>query len=209
MTTLLMCSGGLDSTYCLQKYLEETSDEIHVHHIHLISPSNFNRWKLEKIAMEQIVLYFRNNGRQFRYTESTLDTTFLETLEYNKSPDHWTLLILQALIALQERKLDTVVLGYHDNYHDFPETRRDICELIVRSICRAHDKEISFSYPVKGKFKPEMLRYVHPELRKLTWSCRNPTPFKGKYMECGHCDPCSQIFASGLQKEPKIWSIPK
>ena len=46
-TTLLMLSGGVDSTFMLYHYLTQTSDAVHAHHISIRYP-HLPRWTMER-----------------------------------------------------------------------------------------------------------------------------------------------------------------
>jgi tRNA(Ile)-lysidine synthase TilS/MesJ len=78
MTTLVMFSGGLDSTAMLVKLLEETKDELRVHHIRMANKEG--RAEAEQAAVERIVAWCRDHYRPFRYSESALDFTALEAI---------------------------------------------------------------------------------------------------------------------------------
>src|ERR1051325_10054606 len=73
-----MFSGGLDSTAMLVKLLEETPDELRVHHIRMANKEG--REDAEQAAVERIVAYCRDRYRPFRYTESGLDFRGLEAI---------------------------------------------------------------------------------------------------------------------------------
>jgi 7-cyano-7-deazaguanine synthase in queuosine biosynthesis len=53
MISLMMLSGGIDSTYVLARLLRETDDEILVHHVHFLN--NSNRHIPEAAACKKIV----------------------------------------------------------------------------------------------------------------------------------------------------------
>jgi len=73
-----MFSGGLDSTAMLVKLLEETKEELRVHHIRMVNKEG--RDGAEQAAVERIVGWCRDRYRPFRYSESALDFTALEAI---------------------------------------------------------------------------------------------------------------------------------
>ena len=71
MISLVMLSGGIDSTYVLARMLREFEDEVVVHHIHCLNDSQ--RHVAEQRACNQIVAYCRENYRDFAYSETMID----------------------------------------------------------------------------------------------------------------------------------------
>ena len=78
MTTLVMFSGGLDSTAMLVKLLAESAEELRVHHIRMANREN--RAEAEQAAAERIVAWCRSRYRLFRYSESGLDFSGMEAI---------------------------------------------------------------------------------------------------------------------------------
>src|SRR3954470_22590431 len=78
MTTLAMFSGGLDSTAMLVQLLEQSSDELRVHHIRMSNKES--RDEAEQRAVSAIVDWCRARYRPFRYSESALDFSGLEAI---------------------------------------------------------------------------------------------------------------------------------
>src|SRR4029079_12007794 len=78
MSTLVMFSGGLDSTAMLVKLLTESEDELRVHHIRMANREG--RDGAEQRAVESIVAWCRDRYRPFRYSESGLDFRGLEAI---------------------------------------------------------------------------------------------------------------------------------
>ena len=71
MTTLVMFSGGLDSTAALYKLLTGSEDDLHVHHVHLVNRDG--RARAERDAVQAVLAWCRANCRPFSYSESALD----------------------------------------------------------------------------------------------------------------------------------------
>ena len=69
-----MFSGGLDSTVALVKMLDETNDNLHVHHIEYHNTEG--RAEAEKIAVSKIVPYCQKI-RLFKFTTTIQDYTQL------------------------------------------------------------------------------------------------------------------------------------
>src|SRR5690348_10695365 len=78
MTTLVMLSGGLDSTAMLVQLLGESEEELRVHHIRMANREE--RADAEQAAVERIVGWCAKRYRPFRYSESGLDFRGLEAI---------------------------------------------------------------------------------------------------------------------------------
>ena len=81
-SSVLMLSGGIDSTSVLKRVLDETDEQVYVHHIHLKNNEgwDYKRYKKEAEAVRKIVPYMKKTFRNFNYTESTIDTRQIQQL---------------------------------------------------------------------------------------------------------------------------------
>ena len=69
--TVVLWSGGVDSTGSLYKILKDYDDDVVAHHIHF---KNYqNRWKAEKKSVDKMIPWLRKNIRDFEYSESTIE----------------------------------------------------------------------------------------------------------------------------------------
>ena len=199
MTSLVMLSGGMDSTCVLYKTLKETDLDVHAHHVVLKDPASTHRWKLEKKAISYIVPWLSNNLRKFNYTESIIDTTFLnwspEEQGKQTVSDSYQILIMQAVICERDRKITNIREGYRPansiyfkKNKNCSSSRATYCEGVIKYMPTAPQgsKEISFSYPVKNLTTDQVFNSLPKELRENTWSCRTPIKLgDNKFMECG------------------------
>ena len=78
MTTLVMFSGGLDSTAMLVQLLAQSPEPLRVHHIRMANRES--RAAAEQAAVERIVEWCSSRYRPFRYSESALDLSDLEAI---------------------------------------------------------------------------------------------------------------------------------
>ena len=76
--SLVLFSGGIDSKAALLWMLDNTDDNIEVHHIILKDRSN--RWELELEACDKIFKWMTKNKRSFEYTESIIGSAKLVPL---------------------------------------------------------------------------------------------------------------------------------
>ena len=107
MTTLLMFSGGIESTAGLVHLLTETSKDIHVHHIVIkevlakqadkyfdvsSTPSigHGESWKGGLDAVTKIIPYCRKNYRSFKFTSNLMDFAAVQSkFMSNYPPRAW------------------------------------------------------------------------------------------------------------------------
>jgi len=191
MTTLVMLSGGLDSTAVLYKLLAETADPLHVHHIRLANREG--RARAEQDAVERIVAWCRARLRPFRYSETALDFTQLEAI-----PIDWMVVAFVACqVAIDTPGCNRIAVGILGA--DPGEVRRRISESQRRvfdamyACYRARklgEPDLQWIYPVYALSKAEVAASLPPELRALAWSCRRPVTGADGYRPCGECKPC-------------------
>ena len=110
--SLVLFSGGIDSTAILLWMLDNTDDEIEVHHI--ILKNKQNRYELEIQACDKIIEWMKKNKRPFKYTESIIDLG----LEGGVL-DMYVYMWLAGLKSMERRgTLDRVVTGRLKPFND-------------------------------------------------------------------------------------------
>lgn len=189
--TLVMFSGGIDSTAALWHAINHPEEygEIHVHHIHIRNLEA--RWRAEEIAVENILNYIRKNvAAKFTFSQSVIEVPHfgnkfmydVEAVSYvsgymtSRDPS-----ITKVIIAVTKTDLDIGVDGsvmrakrMHNAFHPEEED---------------HSARIK-EYTHRDLTKAEVFATVPPELAALTWSCRTPHYVDGKPIECGRCKSC-------------------
>src|ERR671919_1151716 len=105
MTTLVMFSGGLDSTAMLVKLLAESAEELRVHHIRMVNREK--RHLAEQRAVEAIVAYCRRHYRPFRYSESGLEFEALEAIPI----DYLSIAFVACQVAIDTPGCKRVAVG--------------------------------------------------------------------------------------------------
>lgn len=189
--TLVMLSGGIDSTAALWHVLHHPDDygEVLVHHIHIKNLEG--RWLAEAMAVKNVLAYMKEHApTPFTYSKSTIEVPhfgnhFMFDVEamgfitgYMTSRDKG---ITKVVIAATKTDFDLGVDGSvmrgkraHNSYHPNEED---------------HSARIK-EYPHSHLTKAEVYKTVPPELAALTWSCRTPRYADGKPIECGRCKTC-------------------
>ena len=105
MTTLVMFSGGLDSTAMLVKLLTEGAEELRVHHIRMANREGRDR--AESRAVESILTYVRARHRAFRYSESALDFSELEAIPI----DYLSIAYVACQVAIDTPRCNRIAIG--------------------------------------------------------------------------------------------------
>lgn len=190
MTTLAMFSGGLDSTAMLVKLLEETKDELRVHHIRMANTEN--RAAAEQAAVERIVAWCRERYRPFRYSESALDFTALEAIPI----DYLCIAFVACQVAIDTPGCDRIAvaaLARDTDIENRSARQRRVFETL-HECYRARklgEPNVRWIYPVYDATKAQLAARLPRQLVDLTWSCRRPVQeSNGVFRPCGTCKAC-------------------
>jgi 7-cyano-7-deazaguanine synthase in queuosine biosynthesis len=191
LSTLLMFSGGLDSTAALYKLLTGGGDELRVHHVHMINREG--RARAERDASAAVIEWCRANCRPFQYSESTIDFAGLQAIPI----DYVTVAYAACQVAIDTPGCDRIAVG--TLAADLDEIKRKVSAK-QRSVfdamyaCYREKKlgtdELQWIYPVYEMSKTQIVASLPDALRTLAWSCRRPVPTAEGYRICGECKPC-------------------
>jgi 7-cyano-7-deazaguanine synthase in queuosine biosynthesis len=189
MTTLAMFSGGLDSTAMLVRLLEETQDELRVHHIRMANKEG--RDEAEQSAVEAIVEWCRARYRPFRYSESGLDFRSLEAVPI----DYLSIAFVACQVAIDTPRCDRIAvaaLARDTDIENRSARQRRVFEALY-DCYRARklgEPSVQWIYPVYEEQKKALAERLPRELLELTWSCRRPLREGGVWRACGACKAC-------------------
>ena len=191
MTTLVMFSGGLDSTAVLVRLLAESNDDLRVHHIRMANLEA--RAEAEQRAVESIVAWCQTRYRPFRYSESGLDFSSLKAIPI----DYLAVAYVACQVAIDTPGCARIAVG--TLARDLDEIKRSVCVNQRRVFAAMYacyrarklgEPTIEWVYPVYALTKPQVAAVLPPELRAMTWSCRRPVAISGGFRPCGVCKPC-------------------
>ena len=197
--TLVMLSGGLDSTYVLCRLLAETDDEIVAHHVALMNIEG--RWQVEAERVPRILCAARRVwGRGAQLTHSRVDRRGLDFYGI----DMMTVGFEAGLAAMawawrgDGRLPDRWTIGTcAEEGHN--EGRFVHVAACCAANCWPHEPP-RFELLLPLKTKAEQLAWLPPEIAALTWSCRrpriNPDAAGRQWLECGQCKTCQQLAAA-------------
>lgn len=189
MTTLVMFSGGLDSTAMLVKLLTESDDELRVHHIRMANREG--RDGAEQQAVESIVACCRDRYRAFRYSESGLDFRGLEAIPI----DYLSIAFVACQVAIDTPRCNRVAvasLARDTDIENRSARQRRVFETMYE--CYRYRKlgepHVEWIYPVYHATKQALAASLPAELVALTWSCRRPVRHGSAWVPCGTCKAC-------------------
>jgi hypothetical protein len=189
MATLIMFSGGLDSTALLVKLLAESDDELRVHHIRMANREA--RAEAEQAAVERIVAWCRERYRPFRYSESGLDFAALEAIPI----DYLCIAFVACQVAIDTPRCNRIAvaaLARDTDIENRSARQRRVFDTLY-DCYRARklgEPEVQWIYPVYHSTKQELAARLPRELVELTWSCRRPVREAGGWRPCGACKAC-------------------
>jgi 7-cyano-7-deazaguanine synthase in queuosine biosynthesis len=193
MTTLVMFSGGLDSTAMLVKLLAESADELRVHHIRMVNKEG--RERAEQRAVESIVAYCRTRYRAFRTSESALDFSGLEAIPI----DYLSIAFVACQVAVDTPGCNRVAVGAlaadTDIANRSARQKRVFDEMYACYRARKlGEPRVDWTFPVYDTPKAALAAALPQDLLDLTWSCRRPVD---GFRPCFACKAC--ISRQGLR----------
>jgi 7-cyano-7-deazaguanine synthase in queuosine biosynthesis len=189
MTTLVMFSGGLDSTAMLVKLLEQTKDELRVHHIRMANKEG--RDGAEQRAVGAIIAWCGERHRPFRYSESGLDFTALDAIPI----DYLSIAFVACQVAIDTPRCNRIAVGALARDTDIENRsarQRRVFDALY-ACYRARqlgEPEVQWTYPVYDATKRELAEGLPRELLELTWSWRRPVEAGAGWRPCGACKAC-------------------
>jgi 7-cyano-7-deazaguanine synthase in queuosine biosynthesis len=186
MTTLVMFSGGIDSTAMLVKLLTEGTDELRVHHIHM--QNREGRDAAEQRAVNSILSWCKEHYRPFRYSESGLDFRALEAIPI----DYLSIAFVACQVAIDTPRCTRIAIGAlaaDTDIENRSARQRRVFDAMYECY-RARklgEPQVEWIYPVYDVPKTEIAAALPAGLLDLTWSCRRPVD---GFRPCFNCKAC-------------------
>lgn len=185
----MLWSGGLDSTYLLQKNLEKGNQVTAVY----VKLENNDQWKAETAAIEKIykILYhdFPDQLRLIKGDHYFVSNICEGGLMLQQVPGH-----IMYLLHHLKSYIDEVQVGYvcGDHAVSFVED--------FRKIWRAYaglfpgDKIQKLTFPLIKTTKEEVWDCLNPKLEPLISFCDHPNRVRGNtFSACGVCESCVRM----------------
>lgn len=203
--TLVMFSGGLDSTYALVRLLRECDDEIIAHHIHLMNVENRHRIEAERCT--RIVDWCRANIRDFYFTQSAHDRRHFRVTGFDEMAVGFEVgLIQQSFIEDRHHPIDRWTLGMclEDELSQTEDQEAEYFQHVLAcAAATAYPLRPPRYFQLKLNSKREKMEYLGPALTELCWACRRPIHHPdGRIEACGECNTCRQIAAARSGEDP-------
>jgi 7-cyano-7-deazaguanine synthase in queuosine biosynthesis len=198
--SLVLISGGIDSTYSLVRLLKETQDLVYVHHVNFIGPEcgpEFANIDSLALSVREPFGWLRTHLRDFEYSQSLVDLSMFAT----RARENTSLMYFAAQAAIHYgfSPFDRILLGVNADadpgWH--PDSavyawRRTLLVRMLRSVWECDEvPHLYFWYPRPSKHA--MLDYLPTELAGLTFSCSRPTKDQSgsdSLIPCGSCSRC-------------------
>ena len=194
--TLLLLSGGLDSTTAAVKLLRETDHDLHLHFIDFRTV--YHRHRAEAQAVSKLLPHLRKI-REFEFSSTLQDYSKL-----GSPTDLHMYSFTAAQVTRMHRapKIDHVATGLMKGDRDVAwEHRRAVANAIFDA-CLADIEPAErpvWLFPCLDLSKSEEIAILGPELYRLTWSCRRPIEVGESYARCGACGTCRQIDTAEIE----------
>lgn len=197
MIKLIMLSGGIDSTGLLFKYLTETNDPIHVHHIRMVNRED--RFQAEDISVKYII----EEARKIR--PFTFSCSNWEWKDYmGNGYVGWDI----QNVAFVAGHVVKMLLAAQSLINDYPEIetyiavcKDDLNNEGIAERMEACEKAFE-SHFLRMKQKPQLkycldlttnqlYEYLSGEVKCDIISCRKPQDLGNNvYVMCGNCFAC-------------------
>lgn len=214
--SLVMWSGGLDSTYALAYLLRECDDEVYAHHIHLNAlreddgKSRSRRCEYEAQAVARMLVPLKSEFGAFEYSESRADLTAFSSF----ARDTATAMYFAAQLSMSRgfTPFDRIVLGVNDgdprwrSGTELYAYRRSLLNRILRAVWES--EEVPYLYVMEPRpSKSQAAAYLGHDLATLTVSCRYPEADESSTEDdmrvCSVCGKCRSRpdMKQGLRSE--------
>jgi len=191
--TLVMFSGGIDSTHLLWHLLTETDDVVLAHHVHLINAER--RHPAEARACKAIVTHLKDRHRDFFYTESAVDRSRFKVF----GTDVITV-AAEGGIAASNFLADTGVMPQRWTLGINAEEAAEVSDHAVKRLPFVLAAMSASTWPntppryFRPAIKPkaQLIAEIGDDLASLCWTCRRPVwADDGAWRACGKCKTCT------------------
>jgi len=186
--TLLLISGGIDSTYCMWKHLQ-SGKSLRVHHVHL--KNHEGRMKYETKAMERVLNWMCGHGlTSFTYTESSFD---YGTIPFIVKDFHiWSFISGVIMADPKNRGIKKLIIPRHwDAFPGGPDSAgaKRSTRTYSNMVKLISGREPELVYPIINKMKADLIKEMPRDLLDCCWWCRRPKDGKA----CHKCYTCQLV----------------
>jgi hypothetical protein len=168
---LILFSGGLDSTYLLQKKMEEGDVEV----LYVKGVLHDRKMKMEEERREKIIEFLEKKTgnkvrRQHRIDLGIMPFGNMEDQAFTQPP-MW---IMGALMVSDFNRHTQLLIGYVSGDQIMPVIAH--IQAVwdqLQHICKRSDN-IAVDFPLRFDSKLHILNAIYPELMRLVWWCETP-----------------------------------
>lgn len=180
--SLLLWSGGVDSTYSLVRLLRTTQDQVFTHYVQCQGADAW-RGEFELQAIDRLRAKLREHERSFVHTRSSLDLSELS----GRGVDISMLAFMAAQAAMTHNltPFDRILIGVNGDCDPGWDPNSAACALRRTRIARALraawgcDEVPQIYLWLPRPLRAEMISTLGAHLHKLTVSCFKPLPASG------------------------------
>jgi len=187
-TTLVLLSGGVDSTYMLYKYLKDTNRALHVHHVALDRSVSNAKKIAEWRAVDNIVKYLREiRPFEFSYSEMNMPGYDGSTLHAFYAMVAATMVLAKGYGKVASGRLatDNTTTGWRNMHHAL--------RVFDAAVDGRTNPPPEWVFPIDNLTKTDCIKGMPKELFALTWSCQHPKlKENGDIVECRKCIGCAR-----------------
>ena len=205
--SLVMWSGGLDSTWTLVKMLRDSDDDVYAHHVHKRSRTDdgkqvSNLFQAESAAIKAMRAHLAAHYRPFAFSESAVDLTAFSTF----ARDNTTALFftLQAAMTWGFQQTDQILTGANGdtddddaNYSsDVTRYRTQYRRLLWHNLAQAvmqTERVPDMTWLMPAPKRQEEADLIGPDLFRMVVYCRHPVVEGEAFLPCGDCVTCKAM----------------
>ena len=200
--SLVVWSGGLDSTYSLVRLLKETDDNVFAHHIHFkgrndSGESVSHKCEYEAVAIEKMRPYIEETFRPFTYSESHLDISAFTVFARDTATSMF--FAAQAAMTYGFTPRDRILLGMNRDEDvrwnagtDSYRYRRLVTIRMLKAVMESEEVPYFYLFDPRPS-KQEEADFLPYELFRMSASCRDPLLVEDGFGMCGACLECRTL----------------
>jgi len=208
MSTLVLWSGGVDSTAALLHCLRELDEPVHV--LYIESKTDAGRWEAENLAVKKCRVWLETNERPFTFHTATLDVRGMIHGPNVEGIPHYG---IAAMLADELVDVMRICVGWCAEdlapTKEFESSIRWLLESITGYLRDSTRDGIELFLPLASMGKIEQYKYVGEELAALVWGCRTPVEVGDGFEECGGCVWCKQKAALRKGEHYDLYGSPR
>lgn len=175
MKALILFSGGLDSTTCLAKAIQDFDE---------VEALSFNYGQKHIKELDHAVSIADYYGIKLKIYDIT---GLVEKSESDYIPFRNTIFLSIALSYAEQNNIDVIIYGANSaDYDSFPDCRLPYVEAI-NNLVKTHTMKIIIITPIINTPKTEIIKLAKSldVPIEMTWTC-----YEGTELPCGKCNSC-------------------